>query len=200
MSVSQSLFDHFCATNFSLDPRIGSRPRLHRQGLEAFKEVLERRTFRLFGKARKVKYRRLIPALLCCSLLASCGGSGGSPAAFTGSTASQVTPAPTNPQPVTVRAVEAFPNLSLSAATAITHAGDGTDRLFVAELSGKIKVFENNAAVQSSSVFLDLSNIIVTGDGRGLLGLAFDPDYQNNVFFSSTIAPRPQPPANSIAR
>jgi len=130
-----------------------------------------------------VNYRRLIPALLCCSLLASCGGSGGSPAPFTGSTASQVTPAPTNPQPITVRAVEAFPNLSLSAATAITHAGDGTNRLFVAELSGKIKVFENNSAVQSSSVFLDLSNLIVTGDGRGVLGLAFHPDYQNNGFF-----------------
>ena len=144
----------------------------------------------MFGKAKMVKYHRLIPALLCCSLLASCGGAGESPATFTGSTASQVTPAPTNSpnpptpaQPITIRAVEAFPNLSLTAATAITHARDGTNRLFVAELSGRIKVFENNPAALSSSVFLDLSGLIVTGDGRGVLGLAFHPDYQNNGFF-----------------
>lgn len=61
----------------------------------------------------------------------------------------------------------------------VTHAGDGTDRLFLVEQSGKIWVREKGVTLPTP--FL---NITVTCCGeRGLLGLAFDPDYKNNGYF-----------------
>lgn len=58
-------------------------------------------------------------------------------------------------------------------------------RLFVLELSGKIKIIRNGAVL--AAPFLDLGasglNRIVSGGERGLLGLAFHPDYANNGYF-----------------
>jgi glucose/arabinose dehydrogenase len=70
----------------------------------------------------------------------------------------------------------------------VTHAGDGSGRLFVVEQGGKIWTLTNG--VISSEVFLDVSNLIspsALGGGyteQGLLGLAFHPDFsRNGVFF-----------------
>jgi len=61
-----------------------------------------------------------------------------------------------------------------------THAGD--DRLFVVSQSGEIYVVQPDG---SSSVFLDVDagDRVLTGGERGLLGLAFHPDYANNGRF-----------------
>ncbi|MCZ6701824.1 MAG: PQQ-dependent sugar dehydrogenase, partial [Ignavibacteria bacterium] len=77
----------------------------------------------------------------------------------------------------------AFPNLGFSKPIDLHHAGDGTDRIFVVEQEGIIKVFPNSGSVTSANTFLDLSNIVSTGSERGLLGLAFHPDYTNNGYF-----------------
>lgn len=70
----------------------------------------------------------------------------------------------------------------------MTHAGDGSGRLFGVEQTGMIWVVEDG--VQSDEPFLDLSRQIppaVLRGGyseQGLLGLAFHPDFeQNNIFF-----------------
>lgn len=63
----------------------------------------------------------------------------------------------------------------------LQHAGD--DRLFVVEQSGAIKIIDVDETVLPTP-FLDIDNIVNdNANERGLLGLAFHPDYQNNGFF-----------------
>jgi len=62
--------------------------------------------------------------------------------------------------------------------TEIVHAGD--DRLFVTEQPGRIQVVTPNG---SKSTFLDIRNIVRDGGERGLLGLAFAPDYSTTGRF-----------------
>jgi len=81
----------------------------------------------------------------------------------------------------------AFPNIGFEFAVEIQNAGDGTNRLFVAEQSGTIKVFPNSKNVSQAQVsnFLDISNRVAfnVGEEIGLLGLAFHPDFENNNLF-----------------
>jgi len=77
--------------------------------------------------------------------------------------------------------------------TVLTHAGDNSNRLFVADLRGKIYVIEDEVVLDQP--FLDLSAKIVKlnpiYDERGLLGLVFHPDYENNGrFFVYYSAPK----------
>ncbi len=68
----------------------------------------------------------------------------------------------------------------LSQPVDITHAGDA--RLFIVEKGGKIRLFENNTL--RAEAVLDLSDIVSTNSERGLLSLAFDPNFtENNYFF-----------------
>ncbi|MDQ3131437.1 MAG: PQQ-dependent sugar dehydrogenase [Acidobacteriota bacterium] len=63
-----------------------------------------------------------------------------------------------------------------------TSARDGSRRLFVVELGGTIKVAQPGAATATD--FLNISSKISTGGERGLLGLAFHPQFsQNRRFF-----------------
>ena len=58
----------------------------------------------------------------------------------------------------------------------LTHAGDGSGRIFVVEKTGKIWVIVDG--VVQTSPFLDVSEKITTaGNEQGLLGLAFAPDF-----------------------
>ena len=63
----------------------------------------------------------------------------------------------------------------------ITHGGDS--RLFVVEQGGKIWALDS-LGVRQPAVFLDIDNrVINTGNERGLLGLAFHPNYAQNGWF-----------------
>ena len=62
----------------------------------------------------------------------------------------------------------------------VTNAGD--NRLFVAERGGAIKVLNEDGSTNPTP-FLNISNIISSGGERGLLGLAFHPDYAENGYF-----------------
>ncbi|MEW6491196.1 MAG: PQQ-dependent sugar dehydrogenase [Cyanobacteriota bacterium] len=64
---------------------------------------------------------------------------------------------------------------------AITHAGDASDRIFVVEQEGRIQIIQNGNLL--ATPFLDISDRISTGGERGLLGLAFPPDYASKGYF-----------------
>jgi glucose/arabinose dehydrogenase len=56
-------------------------------------------------------------------------------------------------------------------------------RLFVVEKTGLIKVLDLNTGQVLATPFLDVSGQILTDGERGLLGLAFDPNYASNGLF-----------------
>jgi glucose/arabinose dehydrogenase len=75
----------------------------------------------------------------------------------------------------------------------LTHAGDGSNRNFVATQCGSIYVFPNDAAVNEAKLFLDISDRVQDfrkDNEEGLLGLAMHPDYKTNgqfyVYYSSS--------------
>jgi glucose/arabinose dehydrogenase len=63
--------------------------------------------------------------------------------------------------------------------TSVTSAGD--DRLFLTQQGGLVHVFANGAL--GPEPFLDLQGKVSTGGERGLLSLAFHPDYAHNGLF-----------------
>jgi glucose/arabinose dehydrogenase len=77
----------------------------------------------------------------------------------------------------------AFPNLTFDQPVELTSPDDGTDRIFVLAQKGQIQVFANKGDTKNAAVFLDISAKVVSGGERGLLGLAFHPDYKNNGYF-----------------
>jgi glucose/arabinose dehydrogenase len=89
--------------------------------------------------------------------------------------------------------VGAFPNLAFTKPVFLTHAGDGSGRLFIVQQNGIIKAFQNNPTVASAKTFLDLSGKISSSSGEeGLLGLAFHPQFAaNGYFFVDYTAPNP---------
>jgi glucose/arabinose dehydrogenase len=64
----------------------------------------------------------------------------------------------------------------------VTGAGTGSDRLFVVEKPGRIQIVEAGRVL--APPFLDITDVVNDAAGeRGLLGLAFHPDYESNDFF-----------------
>lgn len=63
----------------------------------------------------------------------------------------------------------------------LTHAGDGSDRLFVVEQPGTIRVYEQGAL--KAQPFLDIRDRVRFGGERGLLSVAFHPQYAENGRF-----------------
>ena len=69
----------------------------------------------------------------------------------------------------------------LSSPLFATHAGDGSNRLFIVERGGVIKALPLGGG--SPTVFLDISGRVLDGGEQGLLGLAFHPLYEDNGRF-----------------
>ena len=79
----------------------------------------------------------------------------------------------------------------------LTHAGDGSDRVFVATQQGVVHVFPNDQKAAATKVFLDLQDRVVYNDNEneeGFLGLAFHPHYRKNgeffAFYTTKMAKR----------
>ncbi|MCS7041023.1 MAG: PQQ-dependent sugar dehydrogenase, partial [Caldilineales bacterium] len=68
----------------------------------------------------------------------------------------------------------------LNQATAITHAGDGSGRLFIAELGGKVRIVQNNNLL--TTPFLDIGDRI-RFDRSGLLNIVFPPNFAAKQYF-----------------
>ncbi len=63
----------------------------------------------------------------------------------------------------------------------VTHAGDGSGRLFVLEQSGAIRIIKDGTLLPMP--FLDLTDRTSRNGEQGLLGVAFHPDYSVNGAF-----------------
>jgi glucose/arabinose dehydrogenase len=84
---------------------------------------------------------------------------------------------------------------NLVSPTALTHAHDGSGRLFIADQIGQVRVVDVGGNLLPTP-YLDISSRLVTlipaYDERGLLGLAFHPGYATNGrFFVYYAAPPP---------
>ena len=63
----------------------------------------------------------------------------------------------------------------------VTHAGDGSGRLFILEKVGRIRIVQDDALLDTP--FLDISDKVSRSSEQGLLGLAFTPDYPTSGNF-----------------
>ncbi|WP_347216317.1 PQQ-dependent sugar dehydrogenase [Chryseobacterium sp.] len=68
----------------------------------------------------------------------------------------------------------------LTSPVEITNAND--NRLFVVQQNGMIKIIQPNGTINSTN-FLNISSKIIFNGERGLLGLAFHPQYPTNGYF-----------------
>ncbi len=69
----------------------------------------------------------------------------------------------------------------LSSPLYVGNARDGSRRLFIVERGGLIRVLQNGST--TTTLFLDISSRVAAGNERGLLGLAFHPQFAVNRRF-----------------
>ena len=93
-----------------------------------------------------------------------------------------------DPQAIAL-ATEPFAS-GFDALTFVTNAGDGSGRLFAVERRGVIRLLDSLGVV-ATAPFLDIADRVQAGGERGLLGLAFHPDFESNgrFFVNYTAAP-----------
>jgi len=84
----------------------------------------------------------------------------------------------------------------------VTHAGDGSNRLFVPTQQGVIHVFSNGQNAKPTTIFLDISSNVsfnVKTDEEGFLGLAFPPKYREQGRFFVYYTNKHRPHQNVLA-
>ena len=85
------------------------------------------------------------------------------------------------PPAIEIRRV--FADLDFTRPVFLTHAGDGSDRIFVVEQPGRIQVFANDENL-AAELFLDIASKVNSGPNEaGLLSVAFHPSYAENGRF-----------------
>ncbi|MDA1164012.1 MAG: PQQ-dependent sugar dehydrogenase [Planctomycetota bacterium] len=96
---------------------------------------------------------------------------------------------------VSVRRV--FPEVQIRRPIVVTHANDGSDRIFIASQLGVVHIVANDEEAEESIRFLDIEDQVVYNDKQneeGLLGMAFHPEYRKNgqffVYYTTKSAPR----------
>lgn len=72
---------------------------------------------------------------------------------------------------------------TLSEPVDVVNAGDGSNRLFIVEKPGRIRIYKNGAL--QTTPFLNISTLVTNdvGGERGFLSLAFHPAYATNRYF-----------------
>jgi uncharacterized repeat protein (TIGR03806 family) len=83
---------------------------------------------------------------------------------------------------VSIAVQRVFPSLTFTQPVAMLQAPGNAARWYVVQKTGQVRVFDNTNNVGSSSVFIDISSRLNSAPGssndeRGLLGMAFHPDY-----------------------
>lgn len=83
-----------------------------------------------------------------------------------------------------------YENLEIERPVSVQIPDDGTNRRFLVEQTGKIKILPADENASEAAVFLDMTDKIgVEKDfEEGLLGLAFHPDFKNNNKFYLTFS------------
>jgi glucose/arabinose dehydrogenase len=123
---------------------------------------------------------------------------------------------PVDETPMPLETAVAFPNLKWTGwesevrgrpvplrPIVLTHAGDGSNRVFVATEHGVIHVFPNDPKAERTQVFLDIQDRVVYRDDQneeGFLGLAFHPKYKENGEFFVFYTLRKPPHTNVLSR
>ncbi|OGF55066.1 MAG: hypothetical protein A2Z21_04555 [Candidatus Fraserbacteria bacterium RBG_16_55_9] len=86
-------------------------------------------------------------------------------------------PSVVKPELVLQRSIKAGANLVY-----LTHAGDGSRRKFLVKQPGRIQIAKGGEELLTTP-FLDIRDRVSFGGERGLLSVAFHPDYKNNGRF-----------------
>ncbi len=109
----------------------------------------------------------------------------------------QVPGAPVDDSPLSLKTEIAFPDLKWTGWSpettggkvnplrplVLTHAGDGSNRIFVATQHGVVHVFPNDPKAAATKVILDIQSRVQYDDNtneEGLLGMALHPKYKDN--------------------
>ncbi len=99
-------------------------------------------------------------------------------------TATSETPVPVQVPLPQVRAEVVFPGVTFDRMVYLTLPEGTHDRLYLVLQPGRIMAFDNVPDPSTPDTFLDIRDKVSDrGNEEGLLGLAFDPDYQNNGYF-----------------
>lgn len=69
----------------------------------------------------------------------------------------------------------------LSSPVDIVNAADGSNRIFIVQKTGTVRIWQNGALLPT--VFLNISAVTLNNGEQGFLSLAFHPDYENNRYF-----------------
>jgi len=102
------------------------------------------------------------------------------------------------PSGVSIETQRVFPNLpNFTQPIAMLQAPGNSARWYVVQKTGQVRVFDNSANVSSASTFIDISGRLnsdpgSSNDERGLLGMAFHPNYPTDprvyLFYTGTDA------------
>jgi glucose/arabinose dehydrogenase len=118
--------------------------------------------------------------VLAPAWLASCAGDDASTSPTVAPVTPTATATPFDPAGVDLSIAAAL--TGLTEPVFVTHAGDGSGRLFVVERAGVIRVARDGALLEQP--YLDIVDLVESeGTEQGLLGLAFHPDFASNGLF-----------------
>jgi glucose/arabinose dehydrogenase len=100
-----------------------------------------------------------------------------------------ITPTPTT-TPTPTATSEPFPAISLSLFKTgfsrpvyISHAGDGSNRIFVVEQCGTVRIIDSGGNLLGTP-FIDVSSLLTcAGNEQGLLSIVFPPNYASKNYF-----------------
>ncbi len=143
------------------------------------------------GRSRRLSRSVLVSSVL--AIVAACGPAAASPSGPasgtpTGTVASPTIAATTTPVPPTPEPSAVAGSLRLDVVADglrgpvdVVAADDGTDRIFVVQQEGQIRVVRDGTLVDGP--FLDIAERISAGGEQGLLGLALHPDFPDDPRF-----------------
>ena len=121
--------------------------------------------------------RRSHLAWLLIAALIGCGGGDDSGAP---EPAPPQVPEPPPPPPPVLGVAQVFPALSFVRPVAMLQAPGDATRWFVVEQGGTVRVFANDPQVATTELFADLRDRVICCGERGLLGMAFHPNFPAN--------------------
>lgn len=94
---------------------------------------------------------------------------------------------PLVPPSTLYQVVEAFPGLTFNVLTSMDSVPGETNRMFVVERAGRIYAITNTTGPSyGKTLFMDISERVVSDNELGMKGIAFHPDYASNRTFFVT--------------
>ncbi len=120
-------------------------------------------------------------AIVAATIAASAAGATGPVASAARTSSLTGGPVPTAFNPSAVKLSLTRVTSGLRSPLFVTNARDGSRRLFVLEQEGKIRIVKRTTVL--TTPFLDITAKVTSGGERGLLGLAFHPQFATNGRF-----------------